>query len=173
MLNLKPEIEVIEECDDNWQEREMYWISYYKNIYKLTNLTEGGDGVKGLPNKRKRKVTCYNLDGSVYSEYQSLKEAGEHLNINPGHISYACNGKINTYSGKIWRCDNDILGDVILNRKRKPIIQTDLEDNFIQEFESIDAASKFFQCKPTAISRVLRKERSKYKKFKFKYKDIV
>jgi len=40
VLNLKPIFEIIEECDENnWIEREKYWISQYDN---LTNLKEGG-----------------------------------------------------------------------------------------------------------------------------------
>ena len=45
-INLKPVMEIIE-WTDNWQEREKYWISRYKEIYKLTNLCEGGIGNSG------------------------------------------------------------------------------------------------------------------------------
>lgn len=48
-LELRPILQILEECDeDNWKEREQYWIKYYKERgCKLTNLTEGGDGVNG------------------------------------------------------------------------------------------------------------------------------
>lgn len=42
--NLIPIMEIIEECDDNWVEREKYWVSFY-GINNLCNLSEGGDGV--------------------------------------------------------------------------------------------------------------------------------
>lgn len=42
--NFKINICLIEECNENWEEREKYWIKFYKN---LTNLTEGGDGGHG------------------------------------------------------------------------------------------------------------------------------
>lgn len=42
---LEPIIEIIEICNEsNWTEREKYWISFYKNIYDLTNILDGGDG---------------------------------------------------------------------------------------------------------------------------------
>lgn len=48
--NLKPMIESLEEC--SWEEsstREIYWISQFKTWgFRLTNLTEGGDGNLGL-----------------------------------------------------------------------------------------------------------------------------
>jgi hypothetical protein len=48
--NKKPIIEIIEVVDkDNWREREIFWILFYKNIgCKLTNLTNGGDGHNGI-----------------------------------------------------------------------------------------------------------------------------
>lgn len=40
-LDLKPIIELIEVCNENnWIEREKYWIKYYSN---LLNISEGGD----------------------------------------------------------------------------------------------------------------------------------
>ena len=38
--NLKPILTIIEECDNNWAEREKYWITQYSN---LTNSTSGGE----------------------------------------------------------------------------------------------------------------------------------
>lgn len=45
-----PIIELIEECEDSiWQEREMYWIDYYKSIgCNLCNHTKGGEGQLGV-----------------------------------------------------------------------------------------------------------------------------
>ena len=56
ILNLKPLIEVIEECNsNNWAEREKYWISYYSNTTTLCNLSEGGEGV-GHNDSTKSKI---------------------------------------------------------------------------------------------------------------------
>lgn len=42
-----PIMEPIEECGDDWQEREIYWIKYYKDLgLNLVNSTDGGDGSK-------------------------------------------------------------------------------------------------------------------------------
>lgn len=49
-LELPPLIELIEECDNNiWQQRESYWIKYYREQgCKLCNLTDGGEGIPNL-----------------------------------------------------------------------------------------------------------------------------
>lgn len=46
-FNLKPILEIIEEIPiKEWRTRERYWIKYYLSIgYKLTNTTDGGDGL--------------------------------------------------------------------------------------------------------------------------------
>lgn len=35
-------------CSENWQEREKWWIAKLRQISRLTNLTDGGDGVLGM-----------------------------------------------------------------------------------------------------------------------------
>lgn len=50
--NKKPIINIIEECNDsNWQERERYWVSYYREIIpNLCNNADGGLGGSGTKN---------------------------------------------------------------------------------------------------------------------------
>jgi len=47
---LLPILEIVEICDESkWQEREQYWIKYYKELgFDLKNMTNGGDGNTGL-----------------------------------------------------------------------------------------------------------------------------
>lgn len=42
--NLVPKIELIETCQkNNWKEREIYWINFYKKTTNLINGTDGGE----------------------------------------------------------------------------------------------------------------------------------
>ena len=53
---LKPIMEILETCDnDNWKEREIYWIKQFDN---LTNLKEGGgdDYIRTTSDKTKEKL---------------------------------------------------------------------------------------------------------------------
>lgn len=58
-IGLKP-IQIILETvpvDRNWQEREMYWISHYRQLgVPLTNGTDGGDGVLNICPEAKAKM---------------------------------------------------------------------------------------------------------------------
>ena len=43
--NLKPIIKLIEICNENnWEEREKFWIAYYRKNSNLTNYLDGGQG---------------------------------------------------------------------------------------------------------------------------------
>lgn len=61
-IGLKPIIEAIETLEDgsDWQERERFWISHYRDQgAKLTNITDGGEGVAGyvFPAERKQYMS--------------------------------------------------------------------------------------------------------------------
>lgn len=64
LSDLRPIIDIVEECsEENWQERERYWISYYKSSgHNLTNVTDGGEGGntrggKILSEQTKKKIS--------------------------------------------------------------------------------------------------------------------
>jgi len=57
---VKPELRILEEVapDAKWQEREKYWIAMGKNLgWPLTNNTSGGDGVEGLPEETRKRMS--------------------------------------------------------------------------------------------------------------------
>ena len=54
---LEPIMEIIEECNlDNWEEREIFWISYYKELgFNLKNTQNGGGRTKYVFSELARK----------------------------------------------------------------------------------------------------------------------
>lgn len=56
---LKPLIVAIEQCSDDWAERERYWIAHHRALSdRLVNSTDGGEGGHGLkhsPARRERQ----------------------------------------------------------------------------------------------------------------------
>ncbi len=51
---LKPVLTVIEECcDENWEDREKFWITQYNN---LTNIKVGGNGGDDYKRTLKRRI---------------------------------------------------------------------------------------------------------------------
>lgn len=57
--NLQPLIEEIEKCyEHEWQEREIFWIQYFRNLNcKLTNANDGGLGNYNLITECRNKIS--------------------------------------------------------------------------------------------------------------------
>lgn len=115
--NLEPMIETIEIC--SWiesQEREKYWIKYYKDLgFNLVNETEGGEGNLGYVKSKETieklkqslrkdlpKVYQYTLDGVFIKEWVCVKAAAEELNISAGGIRRNAIGERGKYKDFIW-----------------------------------------------------------------------
>jgi hypothetical protein len=106
--NLKPIIKLVEECnEDDWEEREKYWISFYPN---LTNISKGGITYFGEYNKRPdfvssviKKVIKYNMNGDFICIFDSITIASEGNKSLRRHISNCCNDKRKSANGFQWR----------------------------------------------------------------------
>ncbi len=104
-LGFKPNIKLIEICNkDNWEEREIYWISYFEN---LTNCSLGGKGIifknrnsiERSSNSHKRKILQFSTDLILLKEFDSIKEAHHLLNISRTNIGNVLKGRALTAGG--------------------------------------------------------------------------
>jgi len=127
--NQKPILEVIEECNENnWQEREIYWINYYKQLIpNLCNLCDGGTG--GLTKENlteeqllKKKKVMSNTFSKFSNEEKihiwSLIQEGKSLQeISTIYSKYNRNIDFGVRNGRQW---NDItnLNPIFKNSKR-------------------------------------------------------
>ena len=157
--NLLPIMEIIEECDDNWAEREKYWISYYSNT-NLCNLSNGGEGV-GHNDYTKSKIKNA-LTGRKRSDEE--KQA----------ISKAMIGKKRgKYTNTEWhkkRYENPEERKKCGIKLRKKVGQYDLENNLIQEFESLREASRQLNIDCGSISKCCRGKNKSAGGYIWKYK---
>lgn len=127
--NQKPILEVIEECNENnWQEREIYWINYYKELIpNLCNLCDGGTGgltKENLTEKqllKKKKVmsnTFSKFSNQEKIHIWSLIQEGKSLQeISTIYSKYNRNIDFGVRNGRQW---NDItnLNPIFKNSKR-------------------------------------------------------
>jgi hypothetical protein len=117
--NLKPILEVIDECDDsNVDEFEIKWISHYRSLgLELTNMTNGGDGFDWTGKKHseetinklklchpsRKEVIQFDLNNQVVSIYNSIRECEYVSKLDRSHISRCCKGKYITVGGYYFR----------------------------------------------------------------------
>ena len=115
----------IEECDnDLLNEREIYWISYYDSYNNGYNMNPGGRNRNSPKSKYKDMILkTYNENSSL--SYQQIANIVE-CSVSLVSSVLNANNKFSKYS----------------QYKGLTVLQYDLEDNFIQEFESANAAAK-------------------------------
>ena len=155
-------IELIEETNIP-EEREIYWIEYYRSFKNGYNATFGGDGKRYLD---------YDLIIATYKELQSITETANKLNICPDSIS------------KILHQNNIPIAsssEVNLKKFGKITNMYDLENNFLKSFPSTNEAARYMvennltNCKKTTIKQhiteVCTGRRKTAAKFKWKYSD--
>lgn len=132
---LKPILEVIEITNENnWEFWEQHYISLYKSWgFELKNMTFGGDGnkLKRLPENWKRKIR------------ESCKELGKGRKFSEEHRKNMSLSKTGKKTKKIYS-EEERLKRVEWNKihKSKPVLQYDLEGNFIREYTSIKEAEE-------------------------------
>jgi group I intron endonuclease len=143
--NLLPIMEVIEECENNWAEREKYWISFY-GIESLCNLSEGGNGV-GHNEYTKTKIKK-TLTGRKRTDEE--KQA-----ISKGMLGKK-RGKYSNTEGHKKRYKDPEERKKCAVKLRKKVGQYDLEKNLIQEFESAREASRQLNIDCGVISKCCR-----------------
>lgn len=151
------EVEILFESDDYKfiKEKEKEFIKLYGRINKntgiLANLTDGGDGTIGyIPPKEKIEKHKLFLTGRKQSEETKIKR----VLARKGYIHSEETRRKIANANKNYKPSAEHLlklrkGQIIANSK--PILQYDLEGNFIKEWESATIAAKEIGLHPTSI----------------------
>lgn len=140
----------------------------------LSNIIDGGDTYRD----NIKPVLQYDLSGNFIKEYRSVSEAIAATGII--NISYCCLGKRNLAGKFIWRYkleDNypknipvKFLEQMThFGNYEKPVIQYDMNFNFIQKYKSIKEAAKITGCSSPRIVDVCKGNREHTRKFIWKY----
>ena len=94
---------IINHKDENKQNNHvsnLEWCTiHYNNCYGTRNKRIS-IAHKG---KRNKPILQFSLEGEFIREWDSAKSVNIKLNINSGHISECCKGKLKTCSGFIWK----------------------------------------------------------------------
>lgn len=153
--------EIIEEClREQLHEREYYWKKYYTSVENGLNYdyfdSSGGprseetkrrisEGAKG---KKRSEETKQKLRKPKTEDHkQNISKAKQ-------NISEETRRKISESKlGKKWS-EEHIKN--IIKGKQKPVLQYDLDGNFIKEWEGVKVAAKYLGCDPTTITANLR-----------------
>lgn len=108
---LKPILEVVEVVENNYLEREKYYIQYYrKNGCDLTNTGDvdfNGNQTSFKSGHNSTKVIALLLDGSYYNSYTSISLAAEKNDTTDSNISSVLSKNTKTAAKLIWLYEDD------------------------------------------------------------------
>jgi group I intron endonuclease len=135
---LKPIMEIIEECtEDNWKERELFWIEEYEKTCKLTNTAIGGMGGQKKGHTLGRKLT----------EEQRAKFSKARIGLKKAPHTEETKEKF-----KKARLE------YLKKNVYVPIYQYNLDGTFIKKWESNTEAADFYGVNRVSIIVACKKE---------------
>jgi group I intron endonuclease len=142
--------EVIEECFvEQLDEREIYWGNYY-NVLSNTGLNLRLGNLRGKWSKETLVKMSKSQLGKIKGDYHSKEFKQKISNIQKGNKNRLNIKHSNETKQKISKANSK--PNLKLN---KPVIQYDLQGNFIQEWESTNQIKKTLNINPTGVSLVL------------------
>ena len=117
-----------------------YGLSIFEGFSEEAVKRRTQNAVKGMKENHINKVDCYDLQGNFLKTYNSQREASRELSIQESGISVSIKtgGRVTKYMFVNY---GDNPPKPYSKTGSKPVIQLDLNGNYIQEFKSARAAS--------------------------------
>jgi len=169
---IRPQIILLEECEDNWQECEKKWINHY-GLKNLTNTTEGGiGGITRILTPEHRENIRTKLISKIQNGEINYKERA--IKISKSHkgkkLSESTKQKIREINlGKKQSLETKI------KKSKGGVLQYTLDGEFVAEYITISEAAKAINGSKGTLSSACSGKIKQFKGFKWKYrnKDIV
>ena len=147
---------------DELAQKEKEYILEYRSKGQILNKDCGG----GF----KKTVYQFSIeDGSLVNTYDSLQSAANAVNVYKTSIGNVCIGQNKTCKGYYWSYSSHTSPIILKDERKKMVMQLDLEDNFIAQYNSVSEASRQTGVSKTCISRCCRGERESSGGFIWKY----
>ena len=149
--------EILKTCENKKEadQSERYYIEYYNSYRDGYNENKGGvGGHNAVP------VVCLSLNGEFVKRYDSAADA-EKDGFNNVNVILCCKNKLYTCKKHLFMFEEDYLKHGAKKYTKpeskcsKPVIQCDMNGNFINEFRSVQQAARETGSSRTSISGVL------------------
>lgn len=147
--------------NDELASKEIMYISEY-DTFKNGYNSDKGAGFK-------KNIYKYNLDGSLNATFENLTLASETIGVRKQDISRACWNVNNTLGGYYWSYEHTKSFVPEHDNRKKEVIQSFLDGNFIAQYISVAEASRKSGLSKTCIARCCRGERENSGGFLWKY----
>jgi hypothetical protein len=120
-----------------------------------------------------KPVVQLTLSGMFVAEYSSLVEAERHTGVKYGGIKKCCDGKYKSAGNFVWRYKHKYnpKENILCKPKIRPLVQLDMDSNFIAEYSQVKLASQMTNTNQTHISSCCTGKRKSAGGFRWMYKD--
>lgn len=147
---------------DELAQKEKAYILKHNSQEDGYNQSEGGEIQKSV----------YQYDiitGKLVDKYSNLTDASAVIGLNKKDLSGVCLSVNKVCKGFYWTYDYVDKFIPIKDNRRKKVIQSNMQGEYIDEFVSVSEASKQTGCNKTGIAKVCRQERQQCGNFKWYY----
>ena len=170
----KPIIELLEiVTKETWEEREIYWIAFYKKTGLLTNIREGGKGLivdrsftsreKSAAAKSIAIIQC-DTNNNYIAEFSSITLAAKAFNTGHTNIGNVLSGKNKTACGYKWfyKVDYESINfkpNITSNSKtgaKRKITRHNLETNEKKIYNSLTQAAKLNNMNTSSLCSLIK-----------------
>lgn len=117
---------------------------------------------------KRKAVVKFDMKCNKICEYHSTKEAAKEFGCHPDNIAAACRGVVESSNGFIWRYkknEHTVKPKTKIHHNRKIIEQYDSDGNFIQKYDSINAAAKTLNINASGIQKCCAGNQDTYEGF--------
>ncbi len=125
----------------------------------------------GIMSVHKRAVYQMDMDGTIITKFDSIKEASIQTGIHNRSINPVCKGKRHTAGGYRWRYVSDDTWQPQANRHSKRVEQLTVKDKFICLFQDANEAAQEVECSPSSIRAACVGSIKTLKGFHWKYRE--
>lgn len=172
---------LIYQCCNNKIKTACGYIWEYKENCNEDILKNKADISKNYERVYKNNPICqFDINGNFIKEWNSCLDIGRHYKISEENIRSCCNKVYGrkTYIGYIWMYSSEYnknginLDDYKHSSNGKVVLQYDLNNNFIAEYQTAREAEKKTGIGYKMISRVCKGKRAHTHKYIFRFKDV-
>ncbi len=121
-----------------------------------------------------KRILQYDLNGIFIKEWRCASDIEKKLGLSQNNIRTCCNRKAKTCGGSIWRYKTKNIPPVVHqvnNEALRPVLQYDMDANFINEYPSINEACRKTGILSQHIGKCCKGERKSAGKYIWRYKD--
>lgn len=187
---------IIEEINDRLVllEREQFWLDHFKSYNKKYGYNISNNS--NQPKSFSIPVYQFTMNGNLIKKWNSCQEAGDYLGIDGSGLNKCAKGKYRFYYGYIWDYNKKLSNERIQKANNgikrtneskikmsisaknrtdhnKPILQYDLNNNFIKEWRSTsDVINEYHFSSSGSISECLHNKRKTAFGYIWKFKPV-